>query len=47
MKDYDNEIDILNEAIERLKAEERDNPRAILSFEEQREIAISKLNKIR
>jgi len=45
MKDLDNEIAILDEAIERHRAEKEDNSQVILAFEEQRKKAVSKLMK--
>ncbi len=43
LKDLDNEIDILEEAIERYRAETGDYSQLILMFEEQRKNAIAKL----
>lgn len=45
MKDIHNEIEILEEGIERFRAEERDNSQIIVRLEEQRQKAISKLIK--
>lgn len=36
LKDYDNEIAILDEAIERLKSEQSDNETRIMEFNERR-----------
>lgn len=47
LKDLDNEIDILNEAIERYRSEAGDNSQIILMFDEQRKKATGKLLKSR
>ena len=44
-KDLDNEIDILNEAIERYRAQEGDNSQIIIVFDEQKKKALEKLKK--
>lgn len=45
LKDLDNEIAILDEGIERYRADKEDNSQIILMYEEQRKKAISKLMK--
>lgn len=47
IKDLDNEIAILDEAIERYKGEERDSSQNIIDCEKQRAKAIEKLKKQR
>lgn len=42
LKDLDNEIAILDEALERYRNEEQDNSQIILMFEEQRKKALEK-----
>ena len=44
-KDLDNEIDILNEAIDRYRAQEGDNSQIIIEFSEQKKKALEKLKK--
>lgn len=41
LKDYDNEISILDEAIERLKREKRNNETRIMEFNERRAKALT------
>ncbi len=45
LKDLDNEIAILEEAIDRYRSEEEDYSQIIVNFEEQKRKAIEKLNK--
>ena len=45
LKDFYNEIDILNEGIERLRTSRRDFSQDIISFEEQKRKAIEKLER--
>jgi len=41
LKDFDNEIAILNEAIERLKSEQGDNETRFMEFNERRTKALA------